>query len=277
MAQLVFTDLDGTLLNHDDYGYEAALPMLKWLQDQQVPVIAVTSKTRLEVEELLCALSLHEPFVVENGSGIFIPLADPRFDWTIASHISEQVCQPNQRYIRLCLGCTYAQARQGLHQLSEHLEMPLQGFGDWSLAEVSDRTGLSLSDAQKAQAREFSEPFVNPGIELAKLESAVAKLGFQVLVGDRFCHLIGAGAGKGRAVQLLRQCYAAKHPQTPLITVGLGNSPNDLALLEVVDIPIVIPGLQGPHSDLVNRGWQVAPATGAQGWAMAMAQVCNSW
>jgi mannosyl-3-phosphoglycerate phosphatase len=277
MVQLVFTDLDGTLLNHDDYGYDAALPMLKWLRDHQVPVIAVTSKTRLEVEELLCALSLQEPFVVENGSGIFIPLADPRFDWAIAAQISEQVYQQDQRYIRLCLGCTYTQARQGLRRLSEHLEMPLQGFGDWSLAEVSDRTGLSPSNAQKAQTREFSEPFVNPGIDPTYLEQAVAKLGFHVLVGDRFCHLLGAGAGKGRAVQLLCQCYAAKHPQTPLITVGLGNSPNDLTLLEVVDIPIIIPGSQGPHPDLVDRGWQVAPAAGAKGWALAMAQVCNSW
>jgi mannosyl-3-phosphoglycerate phosphatase len=216
-AQLVFTDLDGTLLNHDDYRYDAALPMLKWLQERQVPVIAVTSKTRLEVEELLCGLSLHEPFVVENGSGIFIPVANTCFDWAIAAQSSEPVCQQDQHYVQLCLGCTYEQARQGLHDLSEHLEIPLQGFGDWDLAEVSDRTGLSLDNAQKAQTREFSEPFINPGIGFVQLERAVAKLGFQVLVGDRFCHLLGAGAGKGRAVQILRQCYQAQHPQTPLV------------------------------------------------------------
>lgn len=114
-AYLVFTDLDGTLLNHDDYGYDPVLPMLSWLQDHYIPVIAVTSKTRLEVEDLLTALSLHEPFVVENSSGLFIPLADQRFDCSAASDVFQQVWQD---YYRLCLGCTYDQARKGLQALT---------------------------------------------------------------------------------------------------------------------------------------------------------------
>lgn len=267
---LVFTDLDGTLLNHDDYRYDAALPMLAWLKDHQVPVIAVTSKTRIEVENLLCALALNEPFVVENGSGIFMPLTDNRFDLSVASHIPQDVWQQQHR---LCLGCTYDQARQGLKTLSQALNLPLQGFGDLSTADLCQLTGLSPADAKQAQAREFTEPFVNPGVEISDLERHVADLGYQVLVGDRFCHLMGLEAGKGNAVQLLVRCYQAQFPQTQLTTVGLGNSPNDVAMLEVVDIPIVIPGAKGPHPGLANRGWQVAPTTGAQGWAMALADV----
>ncbi len=42
---LVFTDLDGTLLNHDDYSWEAARPALEELQRQSIPLILVSSKT----------------------------------------------------------------------------------------------------------------------------------------------------------------------------------------------------------------------------------------
>lgn len=266
-SYLVFTDLDGTLLNHDDYRYDAALPMLAWLQEHQIPVIAVTSKTRVEVEDLLQALSWDDPFVVENGSGVFIPLTDERFD-PAQTDVPQQVWQQHQR---LCLGCTYDHARTGLQALAQQLNQPLKGFGDMSGEELIALTGLSSEAALKAQAREFTEPFVNPGLTPTELEQQVAGIGFQVLVGDRFCHLIGVGAGKGKAVKLLVQCYQA--PQLPIKTVGLGNSPNDLAMLAVVDIPIVIPGAKGPHPELAHQGWQIAPAPGAQGWAMAMSHV----
>ena len=36
---LVFTDLDGTLLDHDDYGFEPALPALHRLAAAQVPLV----------------------------------------------------------------------------------------------------------------------------------------------------------------------------------------------------------------------------------------------
>ncbi|WP_299407542.1 mannosyl-3-phosphoglycerate phosphatase [Acaryochloris sp. IP29b_bin.148] len=270
-SYLVFTDLDGTLLNHDDYRYDAALPMLAWLKAHQIPVIAVTSKTRVEVEELLQALSFEEPFVVENGSGVFIPANDQRFDLT-QTEVSQQVWNQHQR---LCLGCTYNQARIGLQTLSQRLSQPLQGFGDMSVDELMALTGLNSEDALKAQTREFTEPFVNPGLAASALAQQVAEMGFQILVGDRFCHLIGLGAGKGKAVNLLVQCYQTLQP--PIKTVGLGNSPNDLAMLEVVDIPIVIPGTKGPHPGLAHQGWQIAPAPGAQGWAMAMSQVRDQY
>lgn len=270
-SYLVFTDLDGTLLNHDDYRYDAALPMLAWLKEHQIPVIAVTSKTRVEVEDLLQSLSFEEPFVVENGSGVFIPLTDQRFD-PAKMDIPHQLWEQHQC---LYLGCTYDQARQGLKALAQKLNQPLRGFGDMSIEELVALTGLRSEEVLKAQAREFTEPFVNPGLAATDLEQHVAEIGFQVLVGDRFCHLIGLGAGKGKAVKLLVQCYQGF--QAPIKTVGLGNSLNDLAMLEAIDIPIVIPGAEGPHPGLAHQGWQIAPATGAQGWAMAMSQVRDQY
>src|SRR6516162_3914161 len=70
---VIFTDLDGTLLDHQDYRWTAAQPALRALARAHCPLIVVTSKTRAEVGPILLALARREPFVVENGGAIYIP------------------------------------------------------------------------------------------------------------------------------------------------------------------------------------------------------------
>ena len=49
---VIFTDLDGTLLDHETYSWATAEPALKRLRKEGVPLIMVSSKTRLEIEVL---------------------------------------------------------------------------------------------------------------------------------------------------------------------------------------------------------------------------------
>jgi mannosyl-3-phosphoglycerate phosphatase len=51
-----------------------------------------------------------------------------------------------------------------------------------------------------------------------------------------------------------QQFIACPTAQQAIITLGLGNSPNDLEMLENVDIPIVVPGCRGSHPELADRG-----------------------
>ena len=261
---IIFTDLDGTLLNQTDYNYEPALPVLKRLQENNIPIIPVTSKTRQEVEYLRTELALTDPFIVENGSAIFIAWDDKKF--------AVQDCQKQNNYYIKKFGITYSEARQKLLALARELGEKLRGFGDLTAREIEQFTGLSPEEVKRAKAREFTEPFITPSnVQIETLEKAAHKLGLQIVVGDRFCHLIGAESGKGKAVEWLKQHYQLAQSQDKVITIGLGNSPNDLAMLEVVDFPIIIPGIKGPHPGLIGRGWEVAPSPGSQGWAEAVA------
>lgn len=261
-AQLIFTDLDGTLLNTQTYGYAAALPVLEQLRSAQIPVIPVTSKTRAEVAALMGELGLTDPFIVENGSAVFIPLESDRFDLPPGEDIDG--------YRVLQLGCPYVVARAGLKALAQFIGRPLKGFGDWTVAQIQQMTGLSDAAAAQAKGREFSEPFMTPkNIDAEVLNENASELGFRVVVGGRFSHLIGADAGKGAAIAALKNLYQSRSAE-PLITIGLGNSPNDLGLLETVDHPIVIPEVDGPHPQLADRGWAIAPAPAPEGWAQAI-------
>lgn len=263
IAPIAFTDLDGTLLGQEDYRYEVNLPLLDRLKAEAIPTIPVTSKTRAEVADLREAIALSDPFIVENGSGIFIPEEDVRFPITGGDRWE------NYRLLRL--GTTYEEARRGLRQLESLLGLELQGFGDLSVADIQQLTGLPREDAQRAKQRDFTEPFITPkNIPTLQIEASVKELGFQVVIGDRFSHLIGVNAGKGKAVSQLVSCYQKTIGDRQIFTIGLGNSPNDLAMLEVVDRAIVIPGKNGVHPGLLGRDWQIAPSPAPEGWTEAL-------
>lgn len=266
MPHLIFTDLDGTLLNPETYDYQAVLPMLATLAERAIPVIPVTSKTRAEVEHLRQTLGLRDPFVVENGSAIYLPPTGLPFALPEG--------EDDGGYRLITLGCNYVTARAGLKAMAQELGRPLKGFGDWNVEQVAQLTGLTTEEAKRAKARDFSEPFMTPkNVASADLQAAAEAMGFGVVLGDRFSHLIGGSAGKGEAVRRLIALYQSANPNATLTTLGLGNSPNDLPMLAVVDHPIILPGVDGPHPHLAERGWPVAPAPAPEGWAAAI----QSW
>lgn len=266
---LIFTDLDGTLLDAETYSYTPALPLLNAFKDQGIPVIPVTSKTRAEVETLRQQIGLSDPFIVENGSAVFLPPDNLPFRLPDGNDMGG--------YRVMLLGCQYVMARAGLKAVAQSLGRPLKGFGDLAVEQIQQLTGLSKSDAQEAKSREFSEPFLTPkNVEADRLTEAVEAMGFRVVMGDRFSHLIGGEAGKGAAVLKLRALYQSiLDPGTNIVTVGLGNSPNDLDMLEHVDRPVVISGKSGAHPQLSDRGWQISTEPGPAGWAIAVRQICE--
>ena len=70
---IVFSDLDGTLLDGDDYSHDQALPALRLLRRRNIPLVLCTSKTRAEVEFHRRRLANRDPFVVENGGAVYVP------------------------------------------------------------------------------------------------------------------------------------------------------------------------------------------------------------
>ncbi len=266
-SAIVFTDLDGTLLNAHDYRYDAAIPVLERLKSLGVPVIPVTSKTRAEVEVLRSAIGLSDPFVVENGSGIFIEAADDRFP------LDTDLQMEGYRVVQL--GSSYRDARDRVAQLGKELGVKLCGFGDLKPEDLYGITGLAIEDAKRAQTRDFTEPFMVPSsVSSNAITAAATALGFRVVVGDRFAHAIDPRSGKGIAVKTLIDLY--RSPTENLTIIGLGNSPNDLEMLDVVAHPIIIPTKTGlPHPDLTDRGWPIAKQHGSAGWATAIETILN--
>ena len=266
---IVFTDLDGTLLDSDIYSFDAAAAALDELRARSIPVILVSSKTRAEIEPLRARLRNGHPFIVENGGAVLIPLAYFPFQITDATI--------SGAYLVIEFGTPYIQLRRALKEIEHDLGVPLRGYGDMSLDEIGRRTGLSIEDATLAKQRDYDEPFVVSATEWNErtLAEAVAKRGLRWTKGDRFYHLMG-NQDKGEAVRHLIRCYQrhAQHEHNTLMTVALGNSLNDLPMLAAVDTPILIQLTDGSYSAGIDvPGLICAPAPGPAGWNRALLEL----
>jgi len=262
---LVFSDLDGTLLDHRTYSFEPARPVLRLLRESGIPLILCTSKTRAEVEEIRIALGNTDPFIVENGAAVFIPEGPLSLDLQSGKTVPG--------YIVVELGTSYSRILSVFSRMKEALPGRLRGFSDMSVEEVARRTGLSVNEAARAKMREYDEPFVieDPAADLKTVGEMAASAGLSITRG-RFFHLTGDN-DKGKAVRLVKEIYA-KNFGAPARTIGLGDSPNDLPLLENVDFPVLVqkPGrFYEPSIRLDNL--ILAPGEGPVGWSESVREI----
>ena len=263
---VIFTDLDGTLLDYHTYSFAAAAPALKLIEEQETPLILCSSKTRVEIERWREKLNSTHPFISENGGGIVIPnIYFPADDLQSAWPRVESI----HGYAVLSLGTPYAVLRETIEELRRD-GFDVMGFGDMDIAEVAQITELSLDDAELAKCREFDEPFVFSGEEtgLESLVSAIHKKGLQCIAGGRLLHLTGDN-DKGKAVEILTQLYRKKCGE--ITTVALGDSPNDFPMLEHVDYPILVRNHRGEHDPRLTLPNLIkADGIGPEGWGKAV-------
>ena len=68
---LLFTDLDGTLLNKKTFEFKAALNLIKNCISKGIKIIPNSSKTDLELDEICENLDIPKVYISENGSCIY--------------------------------------------------------------------------------------------------------------------------------------------------------------------------------------------------------------
>src|SRR5262249_3674385 len=154
---LVFTDLDGTLLDHHTYSWAAAKEALAEIDRRRVPLILVTSKTRAELELLRRRMGHTHPFITENGGGIFIPHGYFNLHIEGAHRIAHYHC--------LSLSRPYAEMVAALEEIASAAGVGVVGFHQMSAREIAQNTGLALREAKLAKQRDFDEPFFFVGGE----------------------------------------------------------------------------------------------------------------
>lgn len=266
---IIFTDLDGTLLDHYTYSFKAALPALKIIKDRNIPLILTSSKTRTEIDKLRAKLQNTDPFIVENGGAVYIP------ENFFLIEFSFQKRQDS--YLVIELGTPYPKLRQAYNTIKSITGLSLVGFGDLTPEKLVNKTGLSLEEARLAINREYDEPFlIENEINESKLEQIkkiVSDLGLKLTMGGRFYHLMGNN-DKGAAVKILTSIFR-KAWRDDITTVGLGDSLNDLPMLEAVDKPILVqkPSKEYDKAVLAKIEPTLAKGIGPEGWNEAVLKI----
>lgn len=248
---VVFTDLDGTLLDHATYSYEPALPALKALKAANVPLVLASSKTAAEIASLHAALGLGDtPAIVENGAGLFQP---------------GQAAQNDT---------AYAQIRAAVDGLPPDLRQGFKGFGDMTPAEIAQTTGLSAQAAREAAQRCHSEPGLWTGDESSQdtFLNVLKALGISARQGGRFLTL-SFGATKADRMAQITQTLGAP------ATLALGDAPNDREMIETADRGVIIrndhgpgiPSLPGEARGTITR----TALPGPEGWNLAVLEALD--
>lgn len=259
---VVFTDLDGTLLDAETYAVDGARPALEELRRRSIPIVACTSKTAAETRHVLRRLEIDAPFIIESGAGVYLPekefagigpRGEPRDGWRLVK-----------------LAADHAEVLAGMAEIRDRLRGGVRGFHDRSVEEIARETGLSIEMASLAKAREFDEPFTverDDAAVRAELEAVAAVRGLRVSRGGRYWHLHG-DTDKGRAVELVASLY--RELRGPVRTIGAGDSAMDLPLLEAVDVPILVAKPGGSYDPVLMDRVQtpiLSEEPGPAGWS----------
>jgi len=261
---IIFTDLDGALLDYSTYSFEKALPALELIRQHDIPLILCSSKTKTEIEYYRKKLANAHPFVSENGGGIFIPRNYFDFPLYAASFPIEEEADYNV----IKLGARYFDLRNAVKVLQRE-GFEITGFGDMTARELAGMTSMNIDEAVMAKERDFDEPFIykGPSHGLPLLFRSINQKGFTFTKG-RFFHILG-NSNKGTAVSILEDLYKRKYGN--IKTIALGDSPNDISMLERVDFPVLVQKQDGTYDSQIDMPELIkADGIGPVGWNRAL-------
>jgi mannosyl-3-phosphoglycerate phosphatase len=258
---IIFTDLDGTLLDYRDYSSSRVTPLVSKLKERGILIVFCSSKTRVEQEVYRSRLGINTPFIVENGGAIYI--SRDYFAFSYEYH------RMDYGYYIIELGIPYKQIRQRLNKVRHKNNLSFKGFGDMDTAEVADLAGLDVVSARMAQKREYNEALNLTGSEkdIGYTLSKIEKAGLEWVKGTRF-YSIAYGGNKGKAVRILMELF--KRKMGNIKTIGIGDSSNDIPMLAEVDTAVLVqkPGGHWENIELTNV--YKVKGIGPIGWVKAV-------
>jgi mannosyl-3-phosphoglycerate phosphatase len=238
-------------MEHDTYSISPAEPLLAQLRLRGIMLVMNSSKTAVEIEFIQQRLGFSSPFVCENGAALHFPDQEESRKQVFG--------RPRSAWL------------PEIHALRRKHKWSFQGFSDWSEHEISELTGLGAVEARLARQREFSEPILWAATNRDRklFESQLSQLDLKLIEGGRFFSIQGS-YDKSVPMRWLERQHAQRKP----VTVALGDSPNDSAMLNAAQIAVVIKSakssrisLQGPEKIIHTS--QPGPA----GWVQAMTEI----
>jgi mannosyl-3-phosphoglycerate phosphatase len=238
---MVFSDLDGCLLDETTFDHAPADGMLHRLREEGIPLVLVSSKTRAEIEHLRSAIDHSGPYSSENGALVVDGAARSIYG----------------RPSRELLGALSAIAAE-----ADALVEPLCQMAPDRVKEV---TGLAGAAADRAMQREFSQPFLVRRGSAERIVERAESRDLRIIRGRRLLHL-GGRHDKGFAVRRLRPRGSGS------MTIGIGDGPNDIELLHAVDVPVWL-GKSPPGA--IPDNTLVEEMTGPEGWSRALGRVLD--
>jgi mannosyl-3-phosphoglycerate phosphatase len=262
----VFTDIDGTLADYHTYSIEPALPALDALKKNDIPLIICSSKTRAEIEKFRSRIDNLYPFISENGGAVFIPIDYFSYEFPYS--------RKDFTYLIIEFGTPYHKIRGTFQRIQSRFPGIVKGFADMSAHEVANLCEFSAEEAVLAKEREFDEPFIlEDKKKIEKIQEMAQEDHLQIIRGGRFYHLIGEN-DKGKAISYITDI--SRKAYDDVRTIALGDSQNDLSMLQAVDFPVLIQKPDGSYDPAISLDNLIyATGIGPAGWNDAVLKLLD--
>ena len=216
---IIFTDLDETLLKENKYNHNILNNFIKTLLKKEYEIIPVTSKTYLEVINLLKQIKYKLPFSVENGAANYIPIN------TSKNYLYKKIVNPwaiKKNVIKKILNKSIFKAY--LHNL-KYIE-------DLSIVEQKEITKLNSKQLEGFNSREYTIPVLISGDKYfkKKFEETLFKYNLKIVFGGKLNNISGLHS-KLNSLSFFSYKYKQKLRNTKIIIISLGDNQNDIEIL----------------------------------------------
>lgn len=260
MHKVVFTDIDGTLIDIFTREYGNTINLVRRLQEYGTSVVLCSSKTADEQVKIRKDLGIDgkEPFIIENGGAIIIPR--DYFKFENLTEINKQydhykLKDKSNQYVVIELGQHREFVMAILNEIRKDTGIKFKGVSDMSIDELSQIVGMPYEDASRMAKREYGETIIDiDKTDIALFKEVVESRGLKIIHGGRFLD-VTSGVDKGNAVEILKDMYREKFAKDDdnngakiIIFFGVGDSRNDIPMLTHVDLPILVQSYDGSWS-----------------------------
>ena len=221
---IIFTDLDGSLLNKDTFRFDEIEDYFRKLISIGIKIIPNSSKTESELLDFNKEYNLNLSFIAENGSSINgLNLIHKNLPQTILmSRTVDIIYEIFNKYIPYDL-------KQKIILISK-LDTNKQ----------ENIFGLPLNKIKLAMDRKHSIPIQFKGSEVEKNEfiKRINNAGLTVQTGGRImniCDKVNKSKAIAKTLELI-----SNEIQNEIITIGVGDNQNDMDMLKVTDYSCLV-------------------------------------
>ncbi len=251
---LIFTDLDGSLLNHNNFDFKEIKDFILSCIGKGIKIVPNTSKTHKEINIFLDKLGQKLPFVCENGAAIHnVDLLHPEINSKDSSLIFSRSLSEILEVFKNNIPIEFQKKCIFVKDMSPKDQMEVLGLNDKYLP--------------YALNREYSMPLIFEGSKdnINEFTTLLKTNGMKLHEGGRVLNICD-NCSKGKAMKTLIKMLNDNF-DLKTHTIVVGDSPNDISMLNSCDQPCVIP-LPGKRNLIELKDHKIIRATKSapEGW-----------
>ena len=247
---LIFTDLDGTLLNRDTFNFDSIKTFLNELKNKNIIIIPNSSKTEDEIIEFNNEANFKFPFISENGSIIHnLNFLSDEFPDKII--LAKNVYEIQNIFDK---------------NINQDLKSKCKVISSLTTSEQIQIFGLPENKLKNVFKRTCTIPikFVGNNEEKLLLKNMLSEIGLDLKDGGRILNLgdrINKADAMKKIIIMLQQKFKSK-PKT----IAVGDNHNDLEMLKNSDIACLVKNNKFINKDLQIKNLIISKQTAPEGW-----------